>query len=1245
MDKNSIFSKKTQSESGLKSKISVGVMIISILFLMSFVVGAELTSVDSIKSYDSKIQTVTLINKTDLTKNIATLKLNTPLINKVGYGGVFKVAEFEVNSFTEVTNALGKIEFYNLNKGMEKIERTIEYKVKGYEDYFVDDYEKVCYNLENKTEVCDNKVIGNHKEQREIWVPLGKTDFSSGEIKTIGIFTYVYEGDKVEWIPTYYGVKIKEWASWIASLDSELIAYFELEDNTTTKNVKDVFYIFNGTSGINTNLLTSTGKVNNGFYMNGTTFFSVPNTFLDLGDFAISMWINSKESGTQQAILHNDWWSASNGVYFIWESTNKLSYGIRNNVKASVNETFVLQNNTWYHLVLTANTTDMIFYLNGIKLNNKNNNEIEGFITNAVFNFSSTVNTPDYFNGTIDEVGMWNRTLTQAEVTALYNNGNGLKYNISTIPEVTINSPINYYNTTNPTLTFNISVYDDFKIQNVSLYIDGELNETKTQPFLCYQESTDNSNQTGIDGNCGLSYTGTANSNNLNDGDWNTYINGGTGTLYFFDYVKPQNVTSGTIRLKDSYGEVNITIPESCFNYNETSLFFAGYSDTSPGETFSTWWCRNSTTWTSPGIYSLPPLRKNQDSTSYLYEEAIYWNTNKEIITYFTKTLSDGEHNWSILAYNNNSNPTQTADRYFTIDYTNPTITITNPLNTTYYTTYTTTNNVTHTYNWTTSDLNLDSCWWSLDDGVTNNTVTCNNNYSFFYPFGQQTFIAWANDSSGNLGVSRVSATWDFMLYELSRFYNSSSVVSASENFILFLNKSSNILTQNATFKYNGISYPVVTTTSGNLINFTTSINIPANANSNNSFNWTIGFTNSTGLFFYNTTSSYQNITNITIAECSTTEGSDFALNFSTYDATNMTSLNTTFEMNFYFYDYTGDGNIVGEFLYTDTSENHSNFLFCMNSSNRNITANAVVSYGAENYDERQYYINNGTISQTVQNISLYLTETDLTDIVTIKLQDQGYVGIAGAYISIQEWNIGTNTYSTIGMCQTSSVGECVMDLELYTTFYRAVVYYEGSIVEITDTQKLSSTSWIITITLEEENPYDLFNNIATSLTFSNITNITTYTWVDTSGYSQRGCLVVKNYTTTGQEIIYNSCTESVSGSIDYLISGDGSYYVYGYIYLSEYGTYKIVEYLEIQLGTLEINRITSPYGKVISFFIIGTLGMVGVAAGSALLGSVLVIIGLILSWKIGFLNITIGFIWSMVVIVLLIIILQNRKQ
>ena len=97
----------------------------------------------------------------------------------------------------------------------------------------------------------------------------------------------------------------------------------------------------------------------------------------------------------------------------------------------------VIALNTWYHVVGVINNGNIELYINGIADN-----------TNAVANpHSSTLNfvngratvgharyfdgayNPDrWFRGKIDEAAIWNRALTPAEISALFNNGNGLQH-------------------------------------------------------------------------------------------------------------------------------------------------------------------------------------------------------------------------------------------------------------------------------------------------------------------------------------------------------------------------------------------------------------------------------------------------------------------------------------------------------------------------------------------------------------------------------------------------------------------------------------------------------------------------------------------------------------------------------------------------------------------------------------------------------------------------------------------------
>lgn len=89
----------------------------------------------------------------------------------------------------------------------------------------------------------------------------------------------------------------------------------------------------------------------------------------------------------------------------------------------------------WNHVVITypgTTTWDMKFYINGVEL------------TNTHFGVNSTLSTTTEtqyigvgynpgLNGLIDEVGIWSRELSAAEVTSLYNSGTG--FNPTAVPE------------------------------------------------------------------------------------------------------------------------------------------------------------------------------------------------------------------------------------------------------------------------------------------------------------------------------------------------------------------------------------------------------------------------------------------------------------------------------------------------------------------------------------------------------------------------------------------------------------------------------------------------------------------------------------------------------------------------------------------------------------------------------------------------------------------------------------------
>jgi len=87
--------------------------------------------------------------------------------------------------------------------------------------------------------------------------------------------------------------------------------------------------------------------------------------------------------------------------------------------------------------------------------------------------------------------------------------------------------------------------------------------------------------------------------------------------------------------------------------------------------------------------------------------------------------------------------------------YQNPQIQIIYPTNNQYF------NSANIGINYTISDYNLDSCWWSNNSGIVNTSITCGNNISYTGSEGTNTILVYTNDSFGSSNSSSTTFTID----------------------------------------------------------------------------------------------------------------------------------------------------------------------------------------------------------------------------------------------------------------------------------------------------------------------------------------------------------------------------------------------------------------------------------------------------------------------------------------------------
>jgi hypothetical protein len=196
-------------------------------------------------------------------------------------------------------------------------------------------------------------------------------------------------------------------------------------DNSTWNN----FGTFNGVTSSN----ITTGKYGYGLNFNGVQW---GNNYINAGNPSC---LNLSSTGTLEAWIYHkiygsanydvfigkdDWPSDRNGYNFMIKSDYKLGGQIANATNENyISGNTVIQNYTWYHVAFVWNSTHMILYVNGKVDNTAPQTLIPKSDVYDLWIGGSPSWGASFFNGTIDEVKIWNRALSPEEINASYNSG------------------------------------------------------------------------------------------------------------------------------------------------------------------------------------------------------------------------------------------------------------------------------------------------------------------------------------------------------------------------------------------------------------------------------------------------------------------------------------------------------------------------------------------------------------------------------------------------------------------------------------------------------------------------------------------------------------------------------------------------------------------------------------------------------------------------------------------------------
>jgi hypothetical protein len=179
------------------------------------------------------------------------------------------------------------------------------------------------------------------------------------------------------------------------------------------------------------------GNANKAYSFNGINdYISVDSSAsLDIpNDLTISFWYYSLSNNFQH-LIDRDICFESNDWAIYWSNSQVTS---RTGVTGSdlTCNTSTLQLNIWYHIIIKRNGNKLINYINGIPvdstiINNNSfaNSDLPIYFGESVCNSSSQPNTL----GNLDDIGIWDRALTQEEISNLYNAPN-CSYNLLITP-------------------------------------------------------------------------------------------------------------------------------------------------------------------------------------------------------------------------------------------------------------------------------------------------------------------------------------------------------------------------------------------------------------------------------------------------------------------------------------------------------------------------------------------------------------------------------------------------------------------------------------------------------------------------------------------------------------------------------------------------------------------------------------------------------------------------------------------
>jgi len=421
----------------------------------------------------------------------------------------------------------------------------------------------------------------------------------------------------------------------------------------------------------------------------------------------------------------------------------------------------------------------------------------------------------------------------------------------------------------------------------------------------------------------------------------------------------------------------------------------------------------------------------------------------------------------------------------------------------------------------------------------------------------------YENETSGEF----INCSWADSNYTLSwqpfevtnENHNENVYETDNQKFNLSIDTLESVLQVSSILHYNGTAYPSSVSCSAGTCEIENEIDIPlvqTGESINRSFYWTVNVFDGSSQTSYNTSIYYQNTTRIHLEECGGSYTTQ-SLNFTAWNESNLGHI-TDFKFYGTFRYWLGLGTVKQSTSVDQDSI--AGVIMCLSPITKTLQLDADIQYGFSNenitYVDRSYYFLNHSISDSSQDILLYLINAEDSTTFILNVEDQQTSAVPNALIYIQRYYPRDGIYRTVQIAKTDDNGKSNGFYVVETVDYRHIITLDGLNILTTGKGKILPESVPYTLNFRtgsaitypwsylEENP-----NIAIDLNFNETSEIITFSWIDLGGTVNLGRLLV--YQQKNDENNLLICNNSIafsSGTVTCNISGyDGSFIAYGY--------------------------------------------------------------------------------------------------